>query len=169
MTSRSTSRRTAKGPERQYTSEQLGKFTRAALESCVLAADTLANNVLDRVRCQGSGPHDGATRLHELRAALDQARSEWSRPGEEQALDRAACDALRLHRVCARPACRRAHECRGNSAACLEKADVPEPVLDFVVLEIAKARIPALALLSRTPPEQRAAYDGWIAGIGARG
>lgn len=115
-------------------------------------------------------PGDGIDALLEgARQELDAMRGTLAQatPGQERAQHRFVCDALRLHRACARGACRRARRCRGNALACVAKADVPEAVLDHIAATMVAASAPALGLLSRGRAENRVAYESWIAGIEA--
>lgn len=99
---------------------------------------------------------------------LAQAKAELAARGPQAAREdsRFACDALALHRVCARAACRRAQSCRGNPVACYGRARVPEPAREWAVRMLLAQRMPWLPLLAEHAAN-RAVYDAWIAGIEA--
>jgi hypothetical protein len=158
-------------PPRRYTSGELGDFARDTNALRILATHTVAQRALELAReLERAAPNNDAKAfLEEVRDELRAAQAEWSEgaPAQEEQY-RFICDALRLNLACERKSCRKAHTCRGNAIACLQDADVPELVLDYVTRGMLQERVPSLALIARTPPEQRAAFEGWIAGIMAR-
>ena len=113
-------------------------------------------------------PQTPAPGFAALNPGTEEAESEEERR-ERLRLERSMCHWLKLHHVCGRARCRRAGECCGDPAACLEacKPVVPEPVRDFV-LDMMEAQAEGHGFEQAwAQARDRDAYVAWIAGLQA--
>jgi hypothetical protein len=71
-----------------------------------------------------------------------------------------------IHRACHRVRCRKSRNCRGDTAACLNYANVPEPAREWGTRLMVAGLAPWLPRLGARDVE-RVAYEAWVAGIEA--
>jgi hypothetical protein len=150
---------------RRYSADELDAALAQTCADMTMAAKDIAARTLKRVRAIDRGTADRAALLARVKDELHRAGAELTAPEASRALYRFACEALRLHRACARETCRKAQTCRGNPAACHRRAEAPEPVRDYVAWLMLADRLPWITTAN---PQQRLAYECWVAGIEAR-
>jgi hypothetical protein len=157
-------------PAREYSAAELKRINAETRALASVTARELIARAAELARKMGerAAPDDRTAFLDRLREDAAATLAAWSSErGAEREQHRLACDALRLHRACARARCRRAQACLGDPLACHARADVPEPVQDFVAAQLLAGRVPLLALLAGDNAADREAYECWIAGLEA--
>ena len=150
---------------RRYSADELDAARAQTYADMTMAAKDIAARTLARMHAADGASEDRAALLARVKEDLQRAAAGLTAPEAAHSLHRFACEALRLHRACARETCRKAQRCRGNPAACHRRAEAPEPVRDYVAWLMLADRVP---WISSPDPQQRLAYECWIAGIEAR-
>jgi len=79
--------------------------------------------------------------IESMQEDVRRVRAHFSEPGNAVADVRMLCELLRLYRVCTFARCRKSQACWG-SGYCLDRVEVPEPVLRHAVWLMMTARLP---------------------------
>ena len=136
---------------------------RARLSDIVVATmGTIAKQMLAHV--QGPAPPRTRVRAAQIASMQADVRARFSEPRNVPAHMRMLCDLLQLRRVCTLARCRKSQCCRG-CGRCLDKIDVPEPVLRHAVFLMMAARLP---WITSGRANERVAYEAWCAAMKAR-
>ncbi|TMJ06237.1 MAG: hypothetical protein E6G97_00810 [Alphaproteobacteria bacterium] len=154
-------------PRTRYSADERARMRADTLALLTIGMEAAATRAVTPM--PPPAPDEARALLDGLKHGLVQAHAAFAAGGPQamQGAARFCCDALRLHRACHRARCRKAHTCRGNAAACLEQAGVPEPVREWVTRLMVAELAPWLPRLGGHA-EGRLAYECWVAGIEAR-
>jgi len=151
----------------RYSADELVRMREDVTALLTFGMKTAASRTLELM--QPPAPDDLHTLAESLRQDLLQAHAIFATRGPQavRELTRVGCNALRLYRAYHRVCCRKARTCRGDAAACLNHASVPEPAREWARRLMVAELAPWLPRLGGRDVE-RAAYEGWVAGIEAR-
>src|SRR5207248_1078596 len=143
----------------RYSADELVRMREDVTALLTLGMKTAASRTLELM--QPPAPDDLHTLAESLRQDLLQAHAIFATRGSQavRELTRVGCNALRLYRACHRTRCRKARTCRGDAAACLNHANVPEPAREWARRLMVAELAPWLpfASLAAAPPANESA------------